>query len=358
MSIVKTGIEIDTTNQFSNPTTFEESGVQSSITATGLQSETGYYTRAYVVDDLGNIIYSENTESFTTLAPSPVINEDYFYIESLYTPQNPSDSNQIILRKRGNPSTGTTLEYSTDKNTWSSCSFNSSGNFIRYLGENQRIYFRSSDGFGGSATDYFEISTQHEFALGGDLRTLIDYTDSNLNTAPAHCFRSLSNSSNLQSIDNLDFSKLTTVNSLSYYAMFNSASITHAPELPATTLGYMCYNSMFYGCNSLVNGPSVLPATTLASSCYYNMFRGCYRLTTAPDLPATTLTSNCYREMFYGCTSLNKVVTYAQDISASSCLTNWLYNVSATGDFYNLGGATYSSGVDGIPTGWTEHTSL
>lgn len=29
-----------------------------------------------------------------------------------------------------------------------------------------------------------------------------------------------------------------------------------------------------------------------------------------------------------------------------------------TGDFYNLGGATYTSGDSGIPTGWTEHTLL
>jgi hypothetical protein len=70
------------------------------------------------------------------------------------------------------------------------------------------------------------------------------------------------------------------------------------------------------------------------------------------------LAEYCYCEMFNDCTQLSSVTTYANDISATSCLTGWLNNVAATGDFYNLGSATYSSGSSGIPSGWTEHTSL
>lgn len=76
------------------------------------------------------------------------------------------------------------------------------------------------------------------------------------------------------------------------------------------------------------------------------------------ELYPTILATRSYTSMFWKCTSLNKVITYAQDISASNCLNGWLEKVSATGDFYNLGGATYSSGDSGIPTGWTVHTSL
>ena len=61
--------------------------------------------------------------------------------------------------------------------------------------------------------------------------------------------------------------------------------------------------------------------------------------------------------MFSGCTNLNKVVSYATTIKGKG-IYNWLQNVSATGDFYNLGGATYPSGASGIPSGWTVHTSL
>jgi hypothetical protein len=62
--------------------------------------------------------------------------------------------------------------------------------------------------------------------------------------------------------------------------------------------------------------------------------------------------------MFQRCTSLNQVTTYADNISASSCLSYWLSGVAATGDFYNLGSATYRSGASGIPEGWTEHNTL
>jgi hypothetical protein len=62
--------------------------------------------------------------------------------------------------------------------------------------------------------------------------------------------------------------------------------------------------------------------------------------------------------MFYGCTQLNNVTTYADNISATNCLNNWLSGVSATGDFYNLGSANPPSGSSGIPSGWTVHTSI
>ena len=37
------------------------------------------------------------------------------------------------------------------------------------------------------------------------------------------------------------------------------------------------------------------------------MFSGCTSLTTAPELPATTLTYYCYQQMFNGCTSLKRI---------------------------------------------------
>lgn len=99
-----------------------------------------------------------------------------------------------------------------------------------------------------------------------------------------------------------------------------------------------------------------LPATELTNGCYAFMFALC-GVRTAPVLPATTLVENCYNNMFSS-SRVRKVVTYAQDISAENCISGWLGNVSGTGNFYNLGGATYPSGESGIPSGWTEHTSL
>ena len=83
----------------------------------------------------------------------------------------------------------------------------------------------------------------------------------------------------------------TTLTSQCYSSMFkNCQSLKTAPELPATTLAWDCYDGMFTGCISLINVPVTLPATTLTQSCYNSMFVSCSSLKTAPELPATTLT--------------------------------------------------------------------
>ena len=139
-----------------------------------------------------------------------------------------------------------------------------------------------------------------------------------------------------------------------YYEMFRGCtSLTTAPALPATTLVDYCYTHMFNGCTSLTTAPA-LPAETLATYCYCEMFRGCTNLTTAPALPATTLVSRCYSQMFYGCSSLTSVICLATSgINTGNSTKDWLYGVAATGTFYKPSAASWTTGVDGIPDGWT-----
>ena len=122
--------------------------------------------------------------------------------------------------------------------------------------------------------------------------------------------------------------------------------------LPATTLANNCYQNMFQYCTSLTSAP-VLPATTLASNCYSYMFRGCTSLTTAPDLLATTSAGSCYVYMFNGCTSLR----YIKCLLSKYSLINtsyWVQNVAASGTFVkNPSTTNWSTGVHGIPSGWT-----
>jgi hypothetical protein len=155
--------------------------------------------------------------------------------------------------------------------------------------------------------------------------------------------------------DNFENTELTEDNAGAFAFLFSHSNVYVAGNLkfPSNVVNN-CYNRMFVSCH-LISIPE-LPATTLAESCYSGMFQ--YGGSNAcPILPATTLVKNCYQTMFYA-SNVNGIVSYATDISASGCLDGWVYNVSGTGDFYNLGGATYPSGKSGIPTGWTEHTSL
>ena len=163
-----------------------------------------------------------------------------------------------------------------------------------------------------------------------------------------------------------------------YNLMFSGCTgLTTAPALPAETLASSCYNAMFYGCTGLTTAPA-LPATTLVGSCYRNMFDGCTNLETVPSLPATvlaaeccycmfyeysslttvpvlqapTLETNCYNAMFYNCINLKNITCLATSGIEDNTL-NWVNGVAATGTFTKANGATWTTGVSGIPTGWT-----
>ncbi|MBR0502491.1 MAG: leucine-rich repeat protein [Paludibacteraceae bacterium] len=104
-----------------------------------------------------------------------------------------------------------------------------------------------------------------------------------------------------------------------YSRMFSECtSLTEAPELPATQLDEWCYVDMFKGCTSLTEAPQ-LPATQTFNGCYNNMFKGCTSLTEAPQLPAIQLTRGCYFSMFDSCTSLTKAPELPATIMVSEC---------------------------------------
>ena len=151
-----------------------------------------------------------------------------------------------------------------------------------------------------------------------------------------------------------DFATYNTTVNFAFFYLFNGCtSLTKAPILPATTLGERCYRYMFSGCKSLTKAP-VLPATTLRERCYSSMFSNCQSLTKSPALPATTLAKACYEYMFSGCQSLKEVRISATK-TATEALTDWLKDVSATGDFYCDPNATIfpTDSASGIPAGWT-----
>ena len=309
---------------------------------------------------------------------------DYFYIESL------GDANTISLKNEGNGDTygvTPTLEYSKDKNTWNTITFDwTSGTHTTELpvklNTGEKMYFRNDTRlFSGSYNKYITFSSSVSSNVGGDIRTLSNYLDVNSETTVQEymfkdLFRSnknIVNASNLRlpytTLERYCYSNMfwactslttapelpaTTLADGCYRNMFESCtSLTTAPELPATKLAYECYRYMFNGCTSLTSAPE-LPSTNLASYCYGDMFHGCTSLTTAPTLPATTLANNCYYHMFYDCRKLNSITVFADNISATNCTSNWLSGVASTGTFNNYGTATYTTNSpSGIPSGWT-----
>lgn len=137
------------------------------------------------------------------------------------------------------------------------------------------------------------------------------------------------------------------------YMFRDCTSLLTPPEILLETMGTYAMHYMFYGCTSLQRAPELLP-TTLTSNCYRSMFQGCTSLTTAPDLIATSLVSNCYYQMFYGCSSLNYIKAMFTTTPSTSYTSSWVSGVASTGTFVKNSAATWTTtGVDGIPSGWT-----
>ena len=289
----------------------------------------------------------------------------------------------VILRKNGSPN-AVSLEVSTDGTNWQPWELVGT-DYSYTLQAGQTLCIRNTSTtfvqLSTGTTKYYGFVFDRTVEASGSVMSL-SVNDETVLSLAGDNFNFFNLFRNCVSLAIAPELPATTLASSCYGSMFRGCtSLTTAPELPATTLASNCYQNMFYGCTSLTILPSELPAMTLTGNCYSSMFYGCTSLTIAPESPATTLTSNCYNSMFYGCTSLtsapelpattlvnscyyqmfqgctilSEIRTHMTDISASTCLNNWLSTVAATGDFYCPSSLTIPSGASGIPNGWTRH---
>lgn len=342
--------------------------------------------------DISNLFIGDHEDSSyptfsystgTPYTPPYDPHDDYFYVEN-----TTSSAITLTIKKSSNSAPTITVYRSTDKTTWTSMGSTSTSGITYGIPANSKLYLKATVNSWCTSSYYNSITCSGNHAVGGNIMSLL-YGDSFIgktifpSSSTYNFSRLFWNSTYLKNIDNLvlpattltancynymfrgctgitsipsNFLPATTLADNCYQNMFyNCTGITSISSnfLPATTLTNYCYNAMFMNCSNLVNSPE-LPATTVKQQCYQFMFYGCSNLVSAPDLPAATLAISCYGSMFYNCTKLDSIRISADDISASTCLNYWLYGVSSTGTFHNLGSATYPTGESGIPSGWSE----
>ena len=231
-----------------------------------------------------------------------------------------------------------------DKQTWQTLAANTPSPVIN---TGEKIYFKATDNaqpFYGTPSDYYHFTTEKMCNVSGDPYALYAEISS-------YFFYKLFSGSKIVDAGGINLNGYI-MSASCYSSMFlNCSNLTVAPELPAVVLTEQCYNGMFNGCTSLTTAPE-LPATTLQANCYNGMFNGCTSLTTAPELPATTLVSGCYHYMFNGCTSLNYIKCLTTKPN-SDYTTNWVIGVSSTGTFVKHANASWNTGVNAAPSGWT-----
>ena len=279
-----------------------------------------------------------------------------------YNPIIPHDYSQdyltfVALEDGTFTFSGNAMQYSIDDGaTWQTLASNTASPTVA---AGNKIMWKQTGLVGKSQTGIGKFISTGRFNCEGNAMSLhygdnfIGQTDlPNRESAFEALFKSCTN---IVSCENLVL-PATTLSRRTYFSMFSGCtSLTTPPSIiPATTfLDSMSCQNMFRGCTSLMTAPQ-LPATTLGYNCYSYMFHGCTSLTTAPALPAATLTSSCYSYMFYGCTSLNSITCLATDISESMCTSSWVNGVASSGTFTKAASMTsWTTGVDGIPTGWT-----
>lgn len=265
-----------------------------------------------VIDDKKIIdinISNKNVQKIVDIPTNKIIFEkkkpsttQYFYIEDLS-----GADNTIILRKSYAGAPTVTLEYSKDETNWSVWGQSAYDDSLTLsLQANSKIYFRGTNTVfsKGNYHNYFKCASNYR--VGGDITTLLEP------------------SGNILDLSGRDYV---------FYGLFlnisNQRYLVSASDL-------------------------LLPSTTLSNACYNRMFMYNDLLSTTPVLPASILTPYCYEMMYFGCYSLSVITTYADDISATYCLANWVEDVASTGTFYNYGSAEYREDVSGIPYGWTE----
>lgn len=146
-----------------------------------------------------------------------------------------------------------------------------------------------------------------------------------------------------------------------YNGMFrHNLTLEKPPKMNLTTLASACCSSMYEACTSLQYHEE-LPVATPADECYQRMFcvsrdsQVAAAMTKTPVIRLTDTTPvRCMQQMFAGNSSLTEVTCLATTIdNTNDGIDDWLANTPAVGTFKKAAGATWPTGTNGVPTGWT-----
>ena len=249
----------------------------------------------------GNSVSAVNYNGTGVWSLAPV-GPDYLYFEFL----EPAGLAELTFIRNDSSASpiATTLEYSTDKETWTE------GNFeLQNVQAGDKVYVRGTGtGINSAWNKYYYIygNMLPKFKIGGDITTLIDPNGE------------------------IDLTSSTSQNYAFGNLFLNCTTLIDASDLkfPTTSSVIGAFYSMFKGCTNLVKAPSVIATTTLGTSTLQSLFSGCTSLVTGPELKATTLTSNCYRQMFENCSALQYLkADFTAWNDAANATQNWLSNV-------------------------------
>ena len=244
-----------------------------------------------------------------------MITRNYFKVVRVF----PDPSDYFYIKNEGYESGNlyfdnylerTDIQFKIDNGSWTNLVDYISNYQVIIFQPNSKLYLRGTAGYWRKENDgiYFYKDGDFPMSVGGDLRTLLNYTDvDSITTIPAQCFDGTFSEKNIISIDNLTLGS------------------------SVTTLGDRAFSSFFNGNANLQKGLNLSGITTIGKE------------------------SMVY--MYYNCSSLNEA--YAPNVSTWDTHKTlvWLNGVSSTGVLYKPANLTISTDDEnGVPSGWTTQT--
>ena len=294
---------------------YEDTLVEAYASKNGSDSTVTSQTCIYVEPEIPGDSDSESEEGEHNYA------HDYLTLDIL-------TGGNLLWKANGSGATKT-IQYSINDGEWTSVTSTTSGvtipvsagDSVRLKGTNNRYCEADKNKYSG-----FDAGSA-TFNVSGNILSLI-YGDNFIgqDTVNAWAFTQFFKYSKPVSAENL---------------------ILLAPSVPNSG-----YRAMFSKCSTLLVAPKELPATTLGPNAYFYMFEDC-AITKAPVLPAASRSSACYQHMFENCNNLNYIKCLDTN-PQTGYYTGWTTNVSPIGTFVKADNVSWSTGVNGIPTSWTQ----
>ena len=188
-----------------------------------------------------------------------------------------------------------------------------------------------------SQTNYFTVQANDVVKLRGDAKTISQYT------SYSTCYYSSPDEGwdgymNNFSGSTASFNLSGNILSMEYSSGFTGQTVSH--------LGWEGYGYLFASTNVIdARGMTASGLTQYGGGGgAEGLFSGCTGLTFA-----TAIGRNDF--MFVGCSNLSYIKCLDEGTSLAANM--WAQGVSPTGTFVKSANATWVSGVNGIPTGWT-----
>ncbi len=286
----------------------------------------------------------------------------------LYFEDRSGETNSISITKTGDQAEWLSLEYSTDKNTWTTWDFAQT----LTLPANGRVYLRGNNtyGFGFNAANYHTFDCTGNYALGGNIWSVM--SDNVPIISGRFMSRTFQNSSTLVDCSQLSIPELP-MDSVAFTWTFASCpNLVSVMESIPSTYYYgesgsdnSHFHQMFIGNLSQTNFPVFPNITYLKKSCMNNILSSTTPFNQALEYVDLSNIETVYTQglygAFYNCKSLEVAkigISAWGDYEDSTSdyfnnTLNWLAGVHSTGVFCKNATLPVTRGVSYIPNNWS-----